>query len=148
MRLLLLGLIFFTFSCKSQKKNMDSAGEQQQGQLVMLVQDGYFPVESPEHQVIEDAKTLKKFFSEVNRTRKPGIPVPQVDFTKEIVLVACMGNIKTEEYPTMGVALETEDEILVKTSIKMEKGPSAVTSYPFCVYKMPKTPKNVILEIR
>lgn len=127
---------------------MDIAESELKEQLVLLVQDGYFPVESPEHQLINDSKTLNNFFAKVNRTRKPGIPVPMVDFNKEIVLVACMGSVNSENYPTMTITSETNEEIFVVARVQTDKKPTTVSYYPFCVYKMPKSSKKVILETR
>lgn len=147
MKSLLVVLVLLTFSCKSQKNRMETNTSMQDDQLVLLVEDAFFPVETPVTYIIEDAKTLKGFFTKVNRTRKPGIPVPIVDFSTETVLVACMGGVRTGLAPRMKIKTETPGAIEVIAELKGDENLQNSLSYPFCVYKIPKSQKRIIVEI-
>ena len=135
-------MVFFAFSCKSQKQQMET-----DDRLTLLVQDGYFPTESPETQVIKDEKSLRAFFSKVNRTRKPGLPIPEVDFTTHSVLVACMGAMNTDSLPILYLKSETPDEMVISAEIPIENKGSDVQSYPFCVYSIADEGKKITLEM-
>ncbi|NNE77316.1 MAG: hypothetical protein HKN31_09620, partial [Pricia sp.] len=91
MRCLSLALVLIFLSCNGQKKSaMATEGANNQNtdeRLSLVVSDMYAPTEAVETLVIKDAKSLQKFYSKVNRTRKPGLPVPEIDFSKEMVVV-------------------------------------------------------------
>lgn len=136
-------IVFLLFiSCKSQKHYRDT-----DDRLVLLVQDGYFQVDNPETLIIKDAKSLRAFFSKVNQTRKPGIPVPEVDFKTQNVLVACMGVMETSYLPTMYLKNESPKEMLVSVRFKNESGKSGIKSFPFCVYAISHEGKKITLEV-
>lgn len=142
MKYAIILIVLFTFSCKSQKQIKET-----DERLTLLVQDGYFPVEHPETQIIEDAKSLKAFFSKVNQTRKPGLPVPEVNFKTHSVLVACMGAVNFSVLPIMNLKSETAEEIVISVLIPKENRDLGIQSYPFCVYAIFKEGKKVSLEI-
>ena len=136
MKVILISLIILTTACKSQKKSVQEIGNDDK--LVLLVQDGYFFTDTIETHVIKDEKSLKSFFSEVNKTRKPGIPVPKIDFSTEMVLIACMGAQKTSAMPSLKILNDNKGEKIIGISLESKsKNDEQVTSYPFCVYKMP-----------
>ena len=135
-------MVFFAFSCKSQKQQMET-----DDRLTLLVKDGYFPVEGQETQIIKDEKSLRAFFSKVNRTRKPGLPVPKVDFTTHSVLVACLGAMETDVLPSLYLKSETSDEMVVSTQMPYKNKGSNVQSYPFCVYSIVDEGKKITLKI-
>jgi len=134
-------LVFLTFSCKSQK-----ASGQKDDRLILLVQDGYFPAEEPETHIIQDAKTLRAFYAQLNKTRKPGLPVPQVDFSTSSVLIACMGPVDTDALPRMYVNRETVDEFIISAGILEEKTSASTNSSPFCIYTLSNMGKKVTIE--
>ncbi|MBD1262791.1 hypothetical protein HZY62_19495 [Maribacter polysiphoniae] len=118
------------------------------GKLTMVLHDNYSGSSSPETLIIKDSKSLKKFFIQVNKTRKPGLPVPEVDFTKEMVLIHCSGEQPLGRQITLAVADENEYELIVRSSIEKKKGrtTSSVIVSPFRVYKMPLTSKKITFQ--
>ena len=142
MKVILVSILILATSCKNQKNSIQETGSDDK--LVLLVQDGYFFTDSMETAVIKDEKTLKSFFSKVNKTRKPGIPVPKIDFSKEMVLVACMGEQRTSEMPFLKMLNGSKEEqiIGIKLESKVKKS-EQITSYPFCVYKMPTSANKI-----
>lgn len=151
LRIGLLLLLLTIVSCNSQKKALTGAEHEQNNSdsLVLLVQDTYAPVDSAETLVIRDENSLRKFFSRINMTRKPGIPVPEVDFSKEMILIFCAGTYKNEAFPSLSIVEETEKEVVVSAA---EKKPDESTTSiplvsPFSVYKMPVTSKEVVFKL-
>ena len=51
--------------------------------LVLLDHDNFTTIDTFQIREIRDFKTLNKFYREINKTRKPGLPVPMVDFTAQ-----------------------------------------------------------------
>jgi hypothetical protein len=145
MKVILISILILATSCKSQKKSIVETSNNDK--LVLLVQDGYFFTDKIETDVIRDEKALKSFFSKVNKTRKPGIPVPKVDFSKEMILVACMGEQKTAAMPFLKMLEGSKQEQVIGIELKSKsKKTEQITSYPFCVYKMPTSTDKIIFR--
>ncbi|MEN1785442.1 MAG: hypothetical protein AAGF77_09910 [Bacteroidota bacterium] len=130
-------------SCKSTGTGSQQRLADEDPRLTLLIQDGYLRVETPEVAVFSSQKELQAFFAKVNRTRKPGIPVPIVDFSKESVLIACLG--EKAGVPKMQVTHETATELVV--GVKQVDQKEDKIPFPFCVYKIPTTGKQLELLI-
>lgn len=132
--------------CNGQKKAaVDTSTEEKEMEspLTLVIQENYAPSDGIETLVITSGKGLSKFFSEVNRTRKPGIPVPQIDFSKEMVIIYCAGKDANGTEPKVMLAEETETELILKMeNIKHEDKPTSSVN-PFTIYTMPTTTKQV-----
>jgi hypothetical protein len=144
-------LLFTIFvSCHGQRKtsghgNLENKKMLSQYPMELLIKDNYGGSEQPENLVITDEKGLISFFSKINRTRKPGLPVPKVDFTKEMVLVYCPGEQHGGYAPELGLAEESDTALIFKPTAA--QGVKAATSTalitPFSVYKIPLTSKEI-----
>ena len=148
MRYLPLFIFAIILSCNGQKKAAMEKGDGQNddtGQVTLVLQDNYSGSIAPDTLIIKDSKTLQKFFSKVNRTRKPGIPVPEVDFSKEMILIYCSGEQMNGKNVKLSIVEENEKEVIISTSVEKTKksGTSSALISPFSVYKMPLTQKEV-----
>lgn len=148
MRYLPLFIFAIILSCNGQKKAaMKDKNDRNIGneKLTLLMQDNYSGTDVAETLVIKDAKALKSFYSKINRTRKPGIPVPEIDFTKEMILIHCSGEQTNGKQALLLVLEENEKEVIISTSVGKSKksGTSSALISPFSVYKMPLTKKNI-----
>ena len=83
-------------SCKAQKKENTPIGEPLT-ELSLVDHESFTSIDSFETRVIRDAKSLNKFYREINKTRKPGLPVPMVDFSKDMLVLVCLGEQKGEK---------------------------------------------------
>ena len=132
-------LTILAISCKSQKSNQNQSDIHDD--LILLFEDAYYTVDSSKTMVINSQKELNNLFSEINRTRKPGLAVPIVDFSRKTLIVVCAGEQKGIE--RIELVKTAEDHSSVEISIKKVKGEKeAQISYPFCVYELPKTNKK------
>ncbi len=149
-RIFLLVLVLM-IGCKSQKnteEKLASASTYEQEALKLLLSDNYGGTEYPEIQIIKDQKALKKFFIEINKTRKPGLPVPEIDFTKEMVVVYCSGKTQNPTGSSLVLKKESDTEKVLGIQ-KVENQEYIATSaiiFPFSVYKIPLTDKRIVLE--
>lgn len=137
-------------SCNGQKKSVikKSASKTQDSNtlLNLIVSDNYSGADSAETLLITDIKGLQKFYSKINRTRKPGLPVPDIDFSKESVIIRCSGKQNDSSPPELYVIEVSEESVVIgiKETIKNAKA-TAVTT-PFSVYKIPLNKKEVIFK--
>ncbi len=138
---MLISLALCLFSCKAQK---NLVGERMED-LVLVAKDGYSGIKEYEVMEIRDTKSLNKFYSQVNKTRKPGLAVPMVDFSKEMVIVLCMGEQRGERMPLLSKINETQDELTIAIELpdltSTKNLQAAPIVYPFYLYKMPLTVK-------
>lgn len=130
-------------SCKSQNK---VGNESADGSIMELIlKDNYSGVAAEEVLLIKDQKSLRQFFATLNRTRKPGLPIPEIDFKKDMLLVWCQGETAA---PSLGLNLEKETSetyFFGKLHPKRKVKNTAIIS-PFLAYKLPLGDKKVLVE--
>ncbi len=144
-RYVLLGLFVALMSCNGQKKAADTGGGDNTSKLTMVLRDNYAASDRTETLVVRDEKSLRKFFSKINRTRKPGIPVPKVDFSREMVIIYCSGAQKMGTQPSLSVIGETGAQVIMGMAQEHLDGDQISTASirPFAVYKIPATEKEI-----
>ncbi|WP_155600316.1 hypothetical protein [Zobellia amurskyensis] len=147
MKPILLIIVLFFSSCKGQEKGIrNERGVQTEERLLLVESDNYSGSDEEEFIVVTDMKTLQKFYSKVNRTRKPGLPLPQIDFTKELLIIYCAGKRKNSYEPRLFVANESENELVLGVMNENKKETSTSITTPFSVYRLPLTQKEIILQ--
>ena len=116
----------------------------------MVDHDDFTNIDSFETRVILDAKSLNKFYREINKTRKPGLPVPIVDFSKEMVVLICLGEQKGKKRPMLSKLKETDNEVSIAVEIIKEKQQKELTVqsayFPFYLFKMPLVDKTITFQ--
>ena len=144
MQVLMLLLAVF-LSCTGQKKSAMNENKEvsSDSPLTLVAEGNYAGTDTVITHVIESQKSLIKFFSSVNKTRKPGIPVPKVDFSKQMVVIYCSGNNGNGTNPSLDVAQETDSELVLGIVNKTGENSTSNTVSPFRVYTMPLTPKKI-----
>lgn len=147
MKLFLVGTLFLILACNGQKKTTMQNSDPSRNQLQLLVSDDYSGIVVSETLVITNRKELQSFYAKVNRTRKPGLPLPDVDFEKELILITCGGERNDGSLPILSVKEETTSQMVLLTQLQVDKtyNSQAYTS-PFSIYKMPLTDKEIIFE--
>lgn len=147
----LLVILIAVLSCKSHQNSNDSSMSELEREIPisLVTSDMYGGTDNPEIQVIRKEEELKSFYAKINKTRKPGLPVPEIDFTKEMVIIYCTGKTSNPEMPKLYPVELTEEEL--KITSKPRESDSQVTSgtavlLPFGLYKMPITDKEIVLE--
>ncbi len=146
MKLFLMGGLFLLFACNGQKKaSTENEVLAMDAGLELLITDNHSGAEFSETLVIKNVKALQLFYSQINRTRKPGLPVPQIDFNKEIVVITCSGERNDGSVPVIRLKEETSSQMILFTELKtLENNTSPAITSPFSIYKMRLTDKEVI----
>lgn len=148
MRYLILILLFASCKCPRQAVDLGGQGEAQAAPLTLVLADSYGGAEEESLQVFRSQGGLQKFFAQVNKTRKPGLAVPVIDYTKNMVLVYSPGKTPAGALPGLTTLGEKEGNILVgtKKSGEQTNNASAALTQPFAIYTMPRTDKEVVLQ--
>lgn len=140
-------MMFLLLSCNGQKKVSEEKDmKNQTAGLELLHSDANSGAEDSETLIITNTKALKSFYSKVNRTRKPGLPIPDVDFEKEMVIITCSGPRTDGSLPLLKFREETDSQIMLETTVKTGPANSQGTTSPFSLYKMPLTDKEIVFE--
>lgn len=144
-RWLVFGLICF-LSCKAQKDNHKPVGEPI-NDLALVDHDDFSTVTEYEVRVIRDQKSLQKFYSKINMTRKPGLPVPMVDFSKDMLILVCLGEQQRKVEPVLSKLLETASSFQIALQLiekeQVEKTTVQPIHYPFYLFEMPILDKSI-----
>ncbi|WP_139297740.1 hypothetical protein [Flagellimonas zhangzhouensis] len=115
-----------------------------------MAHDDYSNISEYQTQIIRDQKSLQKFYSQVNKTRKPGLPVPMVDFSKDMLILVCLGEQHSHKNVVISKAKESNEEIVLKVKVLEETAQGDISIqpmyYPFYLYKMPLVDKNFTLQ--
>jgi len=100
--------------------------------------------------IIDSRELLEEIFATINSTRKPGIPIPKIDFENESVAFINMGETSTGGHSVaVTEIIETEDKIVIYFE---GKGPKAgenatmVITSLFTMVKFEKQTKPVVFE--
>ncbi|GGW22106.1 hypothetical protein GCM10007383_01520 [Arenibacter certesii] len=139
-----------SLSCSAQRKSASDKVDKEEeptSSLHLVMRGDYSNSMEPTFQVIRGEKALKMLFSHINKTRKPGIPVPAVDFKENILLFYSSGRISGQKDLELCIKKEFRDSIWVgvENKIPLKKVNSGISTTPFCIYSIPQTAKKVVL---
>ena len=137
-------VLFFLVSCNAQKgipvESKSNISNTSVG-LELVVSDNYSGVITPEILIIKEPSTLKNFYAQINKTRKPGLAIPTIDFNKEMVVIYCAGQQLNDSSSKIEIENENSEEITIKIVTSEASQNSFATISPFCVYKLNRTTK-------
>lgn len=139
MRWVVLVVLVTLSSCRAQKE-VTPVGRNIEG--IELIEHGEMgPFLNYDTQVVRDFKSLRSIYTEINKTRKPGLPVPDVDFSKDMVVLVCLGEQNIERNLLLSILSESAEETVIAVEPKevqsSQKEGSRSVTYPFYLYKLP-----------
>lgn len=94
---------------------------------------------------IDSQVELEEFFGKINRTRKPGIPVPEIDFKRNSAIIRLKGTTTNNE-PDITLQKSSKQSLLLKKIRTNSKKETTAVLTPFFIYSVPKTNKEVIIK--
>ena len=143
-------LLVAIMSCKSQKTDQAGEGVNSQSSqgLTLLMSDNYGGTEQEEIQVIRSQGSLEKFFIQINKTRKPGLTPPEVNFKENMVVVYCSGKTSQQQLPELYATDDPEKGLILnKKNVEVsENQEGTAVLMPFGLYIMPLTEKEISLQ--
>ncbi len=142
---LILMPLVIALSCKTTKETKIVVQD-----FEVLLQEAYGGLEDEEQRIVRNEKELQDVYGIINRFRRPGIPAPEIDFKKYIVVALFMGEKTTGGFSTQVGSVSIDDDDMIVNVI--EKGPkptdfvTTAICQPFCLVKIlkPKSDKKVI----
>lgn len=145
-----LFILLVLMGCKSQKNNPpeEESKAQDSTSLTLLMTDNYGGSEQEELMVFKSQGELNKFFAIVNRTRKPGIKPPPIDFDKNMAIIYCPGKTNLDT----PVDLYSSDAGEKGIAIRRKRAELSVNQHskavlmPFGLYIIPLTDKEIYLQ--
>ncbi|UWX56060.1 hypothetical protein NYZ99_07060 [Maribacter litopenaei] len=88
-------LVVCLCSCKSQEKVQ--SGENGKEQMELVLKGDHSGYEKEQLIKIDSKSDFEAFFGKINRTRKPGIPIPKVDFERKTIIIRLKGETTSNE---------------------------------------------------
>ncbi|MBU3024396.1 MULTISPECIES: hypothetical protein [Zobellia] len=147
MKCAFLVLILLFSSCKGQEKRGRQQDVSEQENLMQLIESDFYSGTDEEGMiVVTDRKSLLKFYAQVNRTRKPGLVVPEVDFGKEMLLIYCAGKQQGASLPRLFVKNTSDSRLVLGVETTKGEASSTALTSPFSIYSLPLTQKQIIVE--
>ena len=140
-------LLLLFISCNAQKGNLNvNSKNTNNGELELILRDNYSGLKSPKILVVKEPTALREFYAQINKTRKPGLAIPNLDFNAEMVIVYCAGEQINASAPSMAIEHVNNESIQI-TIIDFEiRESSRVSTSPFCMYKLKASNKDVTFE--
>lgn len=144
---ILIPLLLLT-ACKTAVPETNVSGKNIPFQV--LISNSHSNFANQRNLIIETPEVFQEIFATINSTRKPGIPLPEVDFEKENVAFINSGETSTGGHSVAVIEIiEKENKVVIHFE---GKGPKAgenatmVISTPFTMVKFKKLPKPMIFE--
>ncbi|QXP52427.1 hypothetical protein [Cellulophaga sp. HaHa_2_1] len=134
-------LFFFIVSCSAQKTSMKTSENNED--LVLILSDLHSNIATPQILVIEEVSSLRTFFATVNKTRKPGLAFPKVDFSKEQIIIYARGENYSATIPQLRISNEDSSAVFVECSIQEIGEDTGVITSPFTMYRIKKITKQL-----
>jgi len=121
----------------------------QKPQVEVLAEGSHGGYETSKYLVIKDDKALQEVYAKINMIRRPGIPVPKIDWKNEMVIALFMGQ---KNYGGYKISVEniksinqSKDEITVKETAPQGIA-TAVITQPFYFCKVKRTDKDIVFK--
>lgn len=110
-----------------------------------ILNENYSGFEQEKYRLIRNEEDLHSFYGVINRTRKPGITPPKIDFKKHMILIWC-GDKNASNFAELEI-MENKENIIVRklnNTQGIEQNRSVVN--PFSVYKLPLRSKSLRIQ--
>ncbi|WP_321826976.1 hypothetical protein [Maribacter dokdonensis] len=140
---LLLAAIIQLNSCKSTAQS--NLQESDDVGMELILNENYSGFEQEEYFLIKSQKELSAFYGKINRTRKPGLTPPIIDFDTEMILVWC-GDSSATNYANFELNEKDKFIELHKLKSKTFKEESTLVVSPFSMYKLPLSTKSLKIK--
>lgn len=135
LKTLLLICVLTFVSCSAQKNNLNYASIS----FEKIESQSYGGYQHQHYLVITNINQLKKIYTQINLTRKPGLPLPTINFNNEIVVALFMGQKKTGgfkvEIDSLITYKDNSIDLFIKSSAPKSMSTMAITQ-PFSLYKL------------
>jgi hypothetical protein len=127
-------------SCKSAAQT--SLQESNNTGMELILNENYSGFEQEEYILIKNQKELNAFYGKINRTRKPGLTPPSIDFNTEMILIWC-GDSSASNYADLELSEKADYLQIHKMKITASKEENTFIVSPFSMYRLPLSTKTL-----
>lgn len=137
---------------KTQEPMTDNKVTQPSEEFEIILQEAYGGLEKSEQRVITDTEGLQEIYGIINRFRRPGLPVPEVDFKSYVVVALFMGEKPNGGFSTEVQSISTANDRLIVNITEIGPKPTdnvtMAICQPFCFVKIPRPDegKKIVFE--
>ncbi|WP_177229158.1 protease complex subunit PrcB family protein [Pustulibacterium marinum] len=140
-------LIFM--SCDSTEKVV-AASKKQEPTWEVLLQKSHGGPEDAKIIVAKEPSIVEEFYAQINTNVSPGYEIPALDYSKEMLLILCMGQRSTGGYAINVTDIEETTSMIKVTVAETSPEPgglvtTALTS-PFTIVKTKYSDKKVVFN--
>ena len=117
--------------------------------LTPQYRDQYTGLTSPARLVVEEARSFEEIWSRAFGTYQPPPPLPDVDFAREVVIVAALGEPSTGGYlirVTGAIATSAGVLVAVESTAPAGCAVSAAQTQPLDIVKIPRRARTFRFE--
>ncbi|WP_166638554.1 hypothetical protein [Maribacter spongiicola] len=130
-------------SCKSTAQS--SLQESNDTGMELILNENYSGFEHEEYLLIKNQKELNAFYGKINRTRKPGLTPPSIDFSTEMILIWC-GESTASNYADLELNEKADYLEVHKLKSTDAKEDNAFIVSPFSMYRLPVSTKTLKIQ--
>ncbi len=146
---LVVACIFLLSSCSSEINKKSRSISQDIIAFDIIAQDEFGGMTDSKFIVIKDEATFSEIFKLIGKGRLPELELPTIDFKKETVIALFLGEKASGGYSiTVEQIVAINDKVNVAYKVASPKPGDMVTTVmtqPYCIIKMPKTSKEIVL---
>lgn len=148
---LLLAASFIVISSCGSKSNMKSEESKSNDEIYTIIEQGDMSNhDAKEVMVISTTEQLNEIYLEINSTRRPGLPIPKIDFDDYTVIAAFAGTKSTGGHSVVIEPVVNQNGVHFNCSIKspeaMQPATMAITT-PFIIVKTLKSDKKITASL-
>jgi len=144
---LLLAASFILISSCGSKSNMKSEESKSNDEIYTIIEQGDMSNhDTKEVMIINTTEQLNEIYSKINSTRRPGLPIPKIDFDNYSVIAAFAGTKSTGGHSVV-IEPKVDDGTLhfncsMNSPDPMQPATMAITT-PFMIVKALKSDKKI-----
>lgn len=132
-----------------QKENLNNNKTSNQATIEVLAEGSHGGYDTPKTMVIDNVDTLIEIYGKINAIRRPGFPIPQIDFSKHSIIAVFMGQKSYGGFSTKVVAVKQNDSKETEIYIEETKPTGFATTVicqPFYICKVNKIDTKIVLK--
>lgn len=138
----ILALLTVLFSCKTKENTVKTNEKTTKMNTIykVLLNESHGGYKEAKQLIINDNQALNQVYMQLNMMRKPGIPIPKIDFDKNTVIALFFGTKNTggNSYQITDITTVATDLQVKVTEEKAKIGTSVITQ-PSLFVLIPKT---------
>jgi len=137
-----LPLFFLLLNCNGPKATIETPNQSETILFTTIVRGSHSNFKEGAERTITSQKELQEVFNRINSTKKPGFPVPTIDFDEKVVFFYATQELSYGGTPITIARVEKKENQILVIPVVMEVDPmqpvTTVMSSPFVMIALQK----------